>query len=451
MSGRLEVKIDGNASGFKHAMDTVRTQAKGAADEIGHSWSGGLLSSISGGIAAAFTFDAVKSSLESFLGRAKEIKDLSEQFDLSTDSVQKWGKAAEAAGLSASNAFNVLSAIQSKRQEALRDPKAADLFAGLGISRDEVLHEDNSEFAKKVLLAGGKSDENRSTLEQIVGRRGLKMIAASKGVDQATPDLNTDSIKAADEAEKAERKVGSVVNRQWAGAISNLANAIDFVKGDLSYADWAKRGVYVLGKKFKADAANTASTAPKQGGEINLKASDQPGYDASGEHQPGEDPLKAVKNQQQMEYDLQREEAEMGLHSAERHNMTIAGRKASIKADLAVIDKEVSEREKAHKEGTIYGMTKEQQSKLLPTDSEKQLREDYIKLLGAKGKQAGLTGELRQGTNFNMSADSLARVGLFSSSTLSINPMVQLSQHQIKVLEKIEHNTSKQPENPHRR
>src|SRR6185437_8922867 len=134
MGNRLEVKVDGNATGFKHTMDTVRTQAKGAMEEISHSWGKGVL----GGILGAFSFEAVKGVVESFISSAKEIKDISEQLDMSTDATQKWAKAADDVGQSLQAVYSVLSAIQSKRQEALRDPKAADLFSAMGIDRNAV-------------------------------------------------------------------------------------------------------------------------------------------------------------------------------------------------------------------------------------------------------------------------------------------------------------------------
>jgi hypothetical protein len=132
--------------------------------------------------------------------------------------------------------------------------------------------------------------------------------------------------------------------------------------------------------------------------------------------------------------------------------MTIAARKKSIQADLGVMKSEIAEREKAQKEGRIYGMTSEQQKSLLPTEQQKQLQTDEITLLGLRAREAGFTNELRDSKGFHFDADSLARVGLFSSSTLSINPMLQLSQKQIEATMAVERAVRETARvDPHRR
>lgn len=435
MSNRLEVKVEGNATGFKHTMDTVRTQAKGAADAISHSWSHGVLESFGAGIAGVLSFEGVKSSLEHFLARASSLRDISEQLEITTDQTQKWEKAVKQLGLSFGQFQSVFFAIQGKRQEALRDPKAADLFSVLGITREQVLHEDNSDFAARVLLAGGSGDDNRAILEQIVGRRGLKYAPAAKDYGKQTPDISPDSMRQAKETEDFKEKVENEADHMWSDVFGLLQFGYRLFKW--SRKDWQKDAMLHGEKLGKfADPELLREQAEK---DANAKAATEAAKaDINKSALEPEDPLEGIKNQQLAEYQLRKEEAELALHESQRRTITIAARKKSIKADLAVMNKEITEREQAQKEGRVFGMTKEQQKNLLPTEIQKLMQTDEISLLGLRARASGFTSELRENKGFHFDADSLARVGLFSSSTLSINPMLQLSQKQLQATYAVE-------------
>lgn len=386
----------------------------------------------------------MQSALESFIDKAKGIKEMADQLDMTTDATQKWAKSADEAHQSLEAVYNVLSAIQSKRQEALRDPKAADLFSGLGISREQVLHENNSDFARDVLKAGDNGNDSRALLEQIVGRRGLKVSSVASGYDAAKPDFGNDEFQAADAADKGLKRAGSAVGRVFGHLFGWVFNAVD---------DSAKRA-----RQDQKDIA----LGDKKGGLLWRFLHRHEGEEVEREHVEGvihkmfpvatpkpiapkpttDDPLINIEAQQQKEFELRKEEAEFGLHEVQRHNMTIAARKASIKEDLALVNKEIDARKKAQKAGLIYGMTPEQQKNLLPTDIKEKLQNDTLSLLGLQSKSAGLTGELHDSRGFNFSADSMARVGLYSAQTAGISPLLTLNEKQLIALEKIEYNTN---------
>jgi hypothetical protein len=462
MGNRLEVKVDGNTSGFKHAMDTVRTQAKATASEITHSWTGAF----TGGILGAMSFVGVKSMVDSFISNAKGIKDMAEQLDMSAEATQKWAKAADDVGQSMQGVYSVISAIQSKRQEALRDPGAADYFSALDINRQEVLNDDVSTLVKRVLQAGGESDEKRKVVEQIVGRRGLRMIPAASKVDQETPDFGPDAMKAADEADKAGKRasyaIGRMVGNVFAWIFSSVDDSTQKANEDEKQILAGKqkggllwRFLHRNDKSATGAMGDGKASAPLTPGSPEWQAAKQKQFmdqynSPSAASQGSDDPLIGIKNQQDKDFELRKEEAQLSLHEAERRNMTIAARKKSIKQDLDLMNKEISEREKAQKEGRIYGMTIEQQKDLFKTDIKNKLQADQLALIDLHGKAAGLTGELRNSKGFNFSADSLARVGLYSSSTVQINPILELTKRQISILQRIEHNTGIDHD-PHRR
>jgi hypothetical protein len=448
---RLEVKVDGNTTGFKHAMDSVRTQAKATAEHVTGSWKEGII----GGIVGAFSFETVRGAIENFIAGTKEIKDMSEQLEMSTDATQKWAKAADQVGASLGNVYSTLSAIQSKRQEAMRDPKAADLFSGIGMSREDVRHEDASNFIKDVLTKGGESDEKRKLLEQIIGRRGLKLIPAASRYDEAKPDYDSDAIKAADEAEKSEKRLLSSIGRIIGGIASFFYRATDdsvrranqdtakIISGD-------KRGGLLWRFLHRNDPNKVMENQTQEVINSRFPKILPPAETKTKPETDSDDPLIDVKNQIAAERSLRQGEAVRGLHEAERSNMSIADRKASIKNDLNGLQSEIKARQDALNVGLIYGMTGKQQAGMLQSDIEKQLSDDFIALTGLKARASGLTHELRDSKGFSFDADSMARVGLYSSSTISLNPMLELSRRQIDLLREIERNTGKHYD-PHRR
>src|SRR5674476_1665943 len=101
--GHLQVDIEGNASGFRQVLNSVKAQAGQFSKEVGSglssSW-GGIGKGMVGGIIGALSFDAIKGSFESFLNRASGLRELSEQLEMGTDETQKWQKAVEKLHLS---------------------------------------------------------------------------------------------------------------------------------------------------------------------------------------------------------------------------------------------------------------------------------------------------------------------------------------------------------------
>lgn len=452
MGNRLEVKVDGNSSGFKHTMDTVRTEAKGAMDSISHSWTGGLLTSLAGGIVGALSFEGVRASFERFIGRASEIKDMADELNMSAEATQKWTKAADDLNQSWGGVYNAITAIQSKREEALRDPKAADLFSALGVTREQVLSENASDFAKRVLLAGGQSDASRAILEQIVGRRGLRAIPVAGRYDAARPDFDAVALDAATKARDAEKTIGHWYDRFLGKTATNIVGMGNTLadpqkrEGFFHFFTHILSNANILGVlrgAFRKDrlqkfVTDTVGSEPQQSVPDTFPRHYRRGFGSTPVSSSVEDPLEGVKAQQEKEFALRQEEGELALHEAQRRNLTIAERKKSIAGDLSLINAEISARDKAQKAGLIFGMTAKQQSNLLPTDVKKQLQDDAMALLGLQTRAAGFTNELLENTGFRFDADSLARVGLYSAATVNINPMVSIGQEQVRLLRSID-------------
>src|ERR1041385_2658741 len=100
----LRVNITGNQSGFQATLQQATQSAKNFSNnlnrEVGKSWVDAFsFKNLARGAAGFFGFEAIKNSLESLIQKGSELRQIAEQFDISTDSVQRWEKATGKAGV----------------------------------------------------------------------------------------------------------------------------------------------------------------------------------------------------------------------------------------------------------------------------------------------------------------------------------------------------------------
>ena len=382
--GHLEVTLDGNQTGFQQMLNSARVEAK----KFQSDWSTvSIGKGILQGIGGYMGFEAIKNSFEGFLQRAAGIKELAEQLDMSAEATQKWSKAVDRLGLSFGAMQNVLTTIQQKRLEAAKDPAAAGLFSGLGISRADVLDTrglNASDFAQRVLQSS-----NRGALGQLIGNRGLKYSGAAGLFDQMTPDMNQAALATATMAEVGKKQALGLMDRMYSHLlrISPLVNSLMLLGG---------RG----GKPGNTAGSSIASTS-------NASI-----YD----------PLQtAVANEREKNAE-KIADAQEREHEAERRNMPIAERRLSVEKEIAVVKAKIKSLD------------------FTAPETEEQRTARLVELAGYRGKLAGLTGELREHP-LNFAADNLAKVGLYGASSVSFNPVLGVAQQQLTVLHAIAHNT----------
>ena len=83
------------------------------------------------GLAAAFSVEGIREFISGMFETAKGIRDVAEQFDISTTSVQKWEKAVAKAGIGTATFYRSLEAFRQKR---------ADAVGGAGLDRQQRGH-----------------------------------------------------------------------------------------------------------------------------------------------------------------------------------------------------------------------------------------------------------------------------------------------------------------------
>lgn len=458
-SGELRFKATGDESGFMQMLSSIKQHGKQAMGEIGagvsKSW-GGIGKGMIGGIVGALSFEAVKGSLEQFLDRAKYIKDLSEQMDMGAQATQKWEKASDRLGLSFGGMQSVLTSIAQARQEALTDPKAAEKFERLGISRKSVLDTkgvDNSEFAKMVLNAGRSGDENRAALGDIVGKRGLKYAATAEMFDKMSAPISDMDMAVAEQAEQGAKKIKGLMTRFWSGTLAGVNQLVEEHKERKDAEAKAAPSRPAETGVWRVPQSNAEGFDPFSGTYTggNVKYEALPLDEAHAEkakrlkeaHARGEK-LKPEDNKKIEQVDLAKEaaddkkreqaeqiaESEQRIENAKRAHMNKRQKLASEKAELAKLDKRIADSEAAKAPGGLKGM-----------DLEDWKVKQTIKTNALKADRESMAGSIKDDMKekpLSLSADSLTKSGLVSVGGANFSTSKGTERAQLDVLRSID-------------
>jgi hypothetical protein len=160
----MGIKFTADASGVQRAVAGLAKQTEKQFAGIGNE----LTKRIAGAFAAGAVVSAVGNFISSVRQSVDEIKDLSDQLELSTDDVQRLQKAANDAGVKFGVITTALQKIEAKKAEALSgDPKAAGLFAALGANPgDSALS-----ILQRATEESSKSTEKNAAAFELLGKK----------------------------------------------------------------------------------------------------------------------------------------------------------------------------------------------------------------------------------------------------------------------------------------
>ena len=162
----MGIKFTADASGVQRAVAGMAKQTekqfKGIGDE--------LTKRIAGAFAAGAVVSAVGNFISSVRQSVDEIKDLSDQLEISTDDVQRLQKAANDTGVKFGVITTALQKIEAKKAEALSgDPKAAGLFAAIGANPgDSALS-----ILQRAAEESSKSTEKNAAAFELLGKKAV--------------------------------------------------------------------------------------------------------------------------------------------------------------------------------------------------------------------------------------------------------------------------------------
>lgn len=457
----LKVEMTGNATGFAAMLASAKTQTKAAmsaiTEEAGRSW-GGIGKSLVGGIAGAISFEGLKEALVNFAETGKAIREQAEQLDMSTDAWQKWKEAVEKAGLSTEAFQRIVETLHEKRTAALTDPKARAELSRLGFSDAEISgNMSMSDFTKKALGNANGDDFQRKALSDVIGNRGLKYATALPNFDSADTPFSKDDLKDAEELSNVFRELSKVAGQLTLGFVHILEFINPF---DRSRKTQQGRGEFIGG--LGAATENVLGSIIGKGwlwgkyrsvGQTGIdvgqwavhnykpepKAKPEP---TEPTHDPMDDALKAQKE----EMALHEQERQQRLAESQRSLMTIGDRRANLAKEAAGLTSQIADRnKKMHGEDFLTDAQKNQIAGVTGKAREFQVNKyrtsyqdetDNLQMRLDKDK-----GELRQ-KPLSFQADSMAKVGLYSASALSFNPVLGIAREQLSVLKVIATNTA---------
>lgn len=158
--------------------------------------------------AGFFSYEAFKATIGAVVETATKLKDLSEQYQMTTDQIQLIDKAAKGSGLVFEDLAGGISRLDAVMGKALEDQKLLDIFNKVGISISDIQKalDTGDKFPIFEALAKGAKDLNNAELMDIFGKSGGKMRAALEDMVKISqgfkPPISNEDIENIDKASK---------------------------------------------------------------------------------------------------------------------------------------------------------------------------------------------------------------------------------------------------------
>lgn len=373
---------------------------------------GSVFGGLSGEMAklgAAFSAGAI---LRSVVETANRINDLTREFRVSSDTVQRWDIAFGKVGLGAEDAGNALNRLKKAREGAIKEGNVGAFGAfGIGLAdlRDQAIDTQDILNAIMATVAGRRiTDSEDAAAMELMGKSGAKVLSAFQELSKLGPVklISKEDLDTMHEVEETWKRFKR-------DAVSSVAPAAGFLaKANETYrATWTPLKMFYGGK-----------ASAREGGEMLLEA----WKSIWGGTKPGEGKAAATDN-------VYRKTATIEFETKER-----LARIEALREQLA---------EKIYAT-TLKGLSVEQQKedlkrKIAEHDKKSQEYEfgegDDVKALEEKLKAAEFASQLAGLQNKHEKADkpdvnSLQKIGAYAA-----NPALD---KQILILERLERETA---------
>lgn len=225
MAFEVKGKVSLDGSGFQRTMKGLRNHAT---SELG-----GIKSAIAG----AFTIGAVVNFANHVNEVVGRIKDLSEQFRVSTDEVQQVDFATKQSGLAFEDFGAALDKLAQSRRSAVEgNEELRTTFEKYGLTLKDLNDPQlrNIDLAQKMaanLATMTLTSREQSEVADLLGRKSSKLLAVLQELGEVKPPglISEDSIERIDKASKAMEALKMTVTGLATDAISEFADYFDYV------------------------------------------------------------------------------------------------------------------------------------------------------------------------------------------------------------------------------
>lgn len=207
------------------------------AESASSGFAANLTAKVGGALAAAFSVAAIKSVIEKTKEAALEVKDLAEQYSLTTDEVQLLSKAAKRIGLEFESIAGPLGRIAKARAMLFAGgedgEKVARLFKSLGVNATAAGDPMVSTVGIMKMIADEASKATRSSsfnkdLFELLGKNAVQVKNVMVELRDLGPVklIRREDIEMIDEADKKLRSLKGSVGKESAPIIGRFSNAI---------------------------------------------------------------------------------------------------------------------------------------------------------------------------------------------------------------------------------
>jgi hypothetical protein len=213
----MGIKFTADASGVQRAVAGLAKQTEKQFAGIGNE----LTKRIAGAFAAGAVVSAVGNFISSVRRSVDEIKDLSDQLEISTDDVQRLQKAANDTGIKFGVITTALQKIEAKKAEALSgDPKAAGLFATIGANPNESA----LSILQRAAEESSKSTEKNAAAFELLGKKAVVLKNVVNELRNQGPIklIDDDQIKQIDQVQAQLEEVQRLAKASAAGPLTTF-------------------------------------------------------------------------------------------------------------------------------------------------------------------------------------------------------------------------------------
>ncbi len=420
----LDVKLRGSWTGFSQMLNAARIEAKKFGDEIGKeiggSWASVGSSAVGFG-AAMLSVEGLKEFFSGIFESGRQLREMSEQLELDTDSIQRWSQAADKAGVSSEAFVRSLETLRQARQDAREDPTKRAPFANLNLSNEAIGYElTDEQLLRRVLEANG----SRVDVRALLGRTGPRLKAALPFLDSETPAFDEETLDSIHKTDTFMKGLKNFFVRLFFGhgerSPEEALQALKYGPGGAAI-NLGGQLDRILAKPHEKSEAELAREKRKAAEEAARRAE--------------ADELELRERQDRMrknikaasESEKQTIEAEERLRQARRQAMPSGQRREDIKAELA----ETEEWIEHYQEMAKTGLSDAGKAKARLNAMEYEVRRQT------------LLNELRE-KPISIAGDSLAKAGLYTAAGIAGSPGLGIQQQQLQALKAIERNTYRQ-------
>ncbi len=246
---KMMAEIGLNISPFQRGLKTVKKETENLAS---------LGNTIQGAVAGYFGFRALKAAFYDVAKGMAQIQDRADQFNITTDDVQKLSIAAQNVGLDFEDVGSALMKLGAARAAALGgDESKISAFNKFGAGGLLDGAESNLDVMKRIAatMQGMKIDSStQQAMREIFGKGGSRMIAALKEMNSGDPEalISAEQIANVDKAEEALKRLKRQIDVTLAPKIST---GVDIAQNTIfSKAFWRDVKAGIWGGKFAPGA-----------------------------------------------------------------------------------------------------------------------------------------------------------------------------------------------------